>query len=154
LRVPVDRAVNLRGEVTLVAENADETLIHVRLLSDFVHKSGRVLEKDIVHFEVDARLATSVLPLRGPCERWERFDGRPAFDPYVVPGSRVQLGGLFSCLDDIVIGPMLRRARFRLPKTSYQGAMRDFVTPPVLLDAMLRFASLSPEGSDDPSMVF
>ena len=93
LRVPTDREVNLRGEATVVSESDEETLIHVRLLSDFVHKSGRVLEKDIVHFEVDARLAAAALPLRGPRETWERFDGRPAFDPYVVPGSPVQLGG-------------------------------------------------------------
>src|SRR6185436_4563991 len=104
--------------------------------------------------EVDARLATAVVPLRGPCARWEPFDGRSAFDPYVAPGSPVQLGGLFSCLDEIVIGAELRRARFRLPETSYKSSMQGFVTPPVLLDAMLRFGSLSPEGSDDPSVVF
>jgi KR domain/Polyketide synthase dehydratase domain len=154
LRVPADKQIYLRAEATVVSENDEETVIHVRLLSDFTHKSGRVLEKDIVHFEVDARLATAVLPLRGPCERWERFDGRAAFDPYVAPGSPVQLGGLFSCLDDIVIGPELRRARFHLPKTSYGSTMRDFVTAPVLLDAMLRFGSLSPEGGSDPSVVF
>jgi hypothetical protein len=95
-----------------------------------------------------------VVPLRGPRDRWERFDGRPAYDPYVAPGSPVQLGGLFSCLDEIVIGPELRRARFHLPKTTYSASMQEFVTAPVLLDAMLRFGSLSPEGGTDPSVVF
>jgi NAD(P)-dependent dehydrogenase (short-subunit alcohol dehydrogenase family) len=153
LRVPTDRQVALRGEASVVSEDDGETIIHVRLLSDFVHKNGKVLQKDIVHFEVDARLATAPLPVSGPCRSWERFDGRPAFDPYVAPGSPVQLGGLFSCLDDIVIGPERRRARFRLPQTTYEPTMRDFVTPPVLLDAMMRFGSLAPEGGS-PSVVF
>jgi hypothetical protein len=32
--------------------------------------------------------------------------------------------------------------------------MRDFVIPPVLLDAMLRFGALAPDGAEDPSVVF
>jgi hypothetical protein len=71
----------------------------------------------------------------------------------MLPDSPVHLSGLFSCLDDIVIGPNLRRARFRLPETAYTSQMRDFLTPPVLIDAMMRFASLSSPG-ENPSAVF
>jgi acyl transferase domain-containing protein/NAD(P)-dependent dehydrogenase (short-subunit alcohol dehydrogenase family) len=145
VRVSADRGLGFRAEAAVIHEDADETVIHVRLLSDFVHKSGVVLQKDIVHFEVDVRLRAAVSPLRGPCENVPAVEGRHVADPYVGPASPVRLNGMFECLHDIVIGSEHRVARFRLGESKNLASIEHFLTPAVLIDAMLRFGAIMPD---------
>ncbi len=147
------KEVLLRSEATLVSENDQETLIHVRLISDFVHKSGAILQQDSVHCEMDVRLSSIPQPLISRCNSWNAFDGRRIQEPYMNPLSPVKLSGIFDCLDDLVIGSEYRRARFHLKNTAQLPLLAEFSTPAILIDAMLRLATSSAD-AQNPLTVF
>src|SRR6185436_19347028 len=65
VKVTDGHPVHLRSIAQILGEAATETLVRVALVSDFVHKSGAVLQKDVVHFEVDVRLTPDATVLRG-----------------------------------------------------------------------------------------
>jgi NAD(P)-dependent dehydrogenase (short-subunit alcohol dehydrogenase family) len=147
VKVTEGHPVQLRSITQIVSESGSETIVRVALVSDFVHKSGAVLQKDVVHFEVDVRLSPNAAPLRGPLNAWSPFPGRDAIDPYMDPIAPVQLRGTFACLHDIVIGEERRRARFRVTQPHFLSSLRDFRIPPVLLDAMLRLTVVEADGA-------
>jgi hypothetical protein len=146
VKVPAGQPVRLRTVAQVVSAGARESVVHVALLSDFVHRSGAVLQKDIVHFECHVRLTTSLEALHGPVERAAEVTGHAAADPYMEPVAPVRLRGLFACLHDIEVGEMRRRARFRVTETQYLPFLRGFRIPPVLLDAMMRLTVVEAAG--------
>jgi hypothetical protein len=147
VKVTTGHPVELRSIAQIVSESGTETIVRVALVSDFVHKSGAVLQKDVVHFEVDVRLTTESTVLRGPLPQWSPFPGRSAADPYMDPLAPVQLRGTFACLHDIVIGDERRRARFHVTQPHFLSSLREFRIPPVLLDAMLRLTVVEADGA-------
>ncbi|HEU4386633.1 MAG TPA: SDR family NAD(P)-dependent oxidoreductase, partial [Blastocatellia bacterium] len=51
---------HVRATSKVVERNDDETVVQVQILMDFVHKSGRVLGKDLLHTEIFVRMASRV----------------------------------------------------------------------------------------------
>ncbi|MDB4890170.1 MAG: hypothetical protein JWL61_2025 [Gemmatimonadetes bacterium] len=147
VKVTEGRPLELRSVAQVVSETTSETIVRVALISDFVHKNGAVLQKDVVHFEADVRLTSRAVTLSGPLARWHEFAGRNAVDPYMDPLAPVQLRGTFACLHDIVIGDERRRARFRITQPHLLSSLRQFRVPPVLLDAMLRLTVVEADGA-------
>src|SRR5207248_1858405 len=82
IKVPDGQVVHLRSIAQIATDGSRATVIRVALLSDFVHKSGVILQKDVVHFEVDVRLTSTAESLRGPMNRPDAFPGRAAADPF------------------------------------------------------------------------
>jgi hypothetical protein len=108
----------------------------VHVVGDVVHRSGRVLQPDVLFAEAAVRpcapeAARLVAPVRGDTMA----------DRYVEPGAPVALSGAFDCLRDIVLGPHVRGARCASPGDS--GAPgRAFSA--LAVDAAWRLYALSP----------
>jgi acyl transferase domain-containing protein/NAD(P)-dependent dehydrogenase (short-subunit alcohol dehydrogenase family) len=136
--------VRLRGRARVVDESADETTTFVQLLSDFVHKSGRVLRKDILHFESLVRMTRNTRELDPQKELGSNHDGRSIriSDPYLSPQAPVKLHGFFRCLRDIELAENVRRARFRIEETEKMPLVSEFLTPAILGDGLFRFSMI------------
>lgn len=147
------KEVLLTAEATILAEDPQDTLVHVRLLSDFVHKNGVVLQKDCVHCEMNVRLTSAPKPIIGRYSTWNGFEGQSIQEAYMEPDSPVSLRGVFQCLNEIVIGTDRRRARFRLQNPGNLALVANFATPAVLIDAMLRVATSNGD-ANNPKAVF
>jgi hypothetical protein len=144
VRVP-GRGTSLRAEARLVAETADQCVIGVRLLSDFVHESGAVLKRDVLHFE--GEVLTSAKPFVLTARRTSQAPGAvPCADPYLAPGSPVKLGGMFACLHDIRVGRDQREARYRIDPAVSLDSLGEFISPVLLLDALFRLVGVAPDG--------
>ncbi|MBD2731585.1 SDR family NAD(P)-dependent oxidoreductase [Nostoc sp. FACHB-892] len=143
-----EQEILLKTQAIIVVENNDETVIHVKLLSDFIHKNGTLLQKDCVHCEMDIRLAANTQPIVGRYGTWNGFEGEMIQEPYMHPNSPVRLKGIFDCINNIVIGSNRRRAKFRLKNTTQLHFTSDFCTPAILIDAMLRVATSSGDTND------
>jgi acyl transferase domain-containing protein/NAD(P)-dependent dehydrogenase (short-subunit alcohol dehydrogenase family)/acyl-CoA thioesterase FadM len=140
-------AIELRSVTEVIEEHPDEVIARVRLVSDFVHQSGRVLQSDLVHFESLVRLAPG-LDLRTGHDGVPRERGLPVPDPYVSPDAPVRLDGFFRCLEAIEITAHGRLARFRIGQGAHLPLVAEFLTPAILLDALFRFSMihLEPNG--------
>ncbi len=142
-------SITIRGSAEVTGESSGETLAKVQILSDFFHSSGKVLQKDIVHFETTVHLSNiqNILPqgIGNP----EAVRGIRASDPYLSPEAFVSLKGFFECLADIEIGAYMRRGQFSLRKNPALSLLTGFLTPSIMMDAMLRFSmiNLTEEGS-------
>jgi hypothetical protein len=146
VRVP-ERGTCLRAEASIIDETDDGCVIGIRLLSDFLHRSGVVLKRDILHFE--GEVLTSANPFVHTANRRSALDlslVRPCADPYLAPGSPVKLGGMFACLDDIRIGPLARSARYRIGPEKSLASLEGFISPVLLLDALFRLVGVAPDG--------
>jgi NAD(P)-dependent dehydrogenase (short-subunit alcohol dehydrogenase family) len=146
VRIPATGAIRLRGRASVMEETADDTLVLVQLLSDFVHKSGRVLRRDILHFETRVRLTNVARELDPMNGRAPKRSVHPVTvpDPYLSPQAPVKLSGIFRCLDAIEIGDGVRHARFRIGEDEKLHLLSDFVTPAVLGDGLFRFSMIQP----------
>jgi acyl transferase domain-containing protein/NAD(P)-dependent dehydrogenase (short-subunit alcohol dehydrogenase family)/acyl-CoA thioesterase FadM len=140
-------SIELRSVAEAIEERPDDVIARVRLVSDFVHPSGRVLQTDVVHFESLVRLAPG-LDLRTISDGVPRELGQQVPDPYLSPYAPVHLDGFFRCLEAIEITARGRLARFRIVHTEHLQLLADFLTPAILLDALLRFSMihLEPDG--------
>ena len=67
VRLRSDGPTNLRLNASIVSESDQNTLIRVQVVSDFTHKSGKVLQKDVVQTEMSVRLGPSVNRARTAC---------------------------------------------------------------------------------------
>ncbi len=146
VRVP-EQGTCLRAEARIVEETADGCVIGVRLLSDFVHRSGVVLQRDVVHFE--GEVLTSKKPFAHTANGWPSLDlssAVPCVDPYLAPGSPVKLRGMFACLDEIRVGDLARSARYHIGPDKSLELLADFVSPVLLLDALFRLVGVAPDG--------
>ncbi|HEY6561027.1 MAG TPA: SDR family NAD(P)-dependent oxidoreductase [Polyangiaceae bacterium] len=142
VKVPRGRELVLRAPAQVVHEDRDETVVRVELRSDFVHASGAVLQRDVLHFSGIVRLAE-----RRPSQLTSEFGlafsgGSPVRDPYIDRQAPVFLGEGFRCLRDIRINGSHRIARFEPDPSAALEQISDFKIPSVLLDALCRFAMI------------
>ena len=144
-----NRKTRLRVEARVVSEDASETVVQVRILSDFVHSSGVVLQKDILQHEILIRMSPT--PLAAPAlPRPNGLEGRRLLDPYVMDGSPVRLSGPFNAMENIIVGGAERKADFRL--ADFNGASAEYKaawSKIILMDALWRFGviHLPPDNS-------
>ncbi len=142
-----ERGTCLRAEARVVEETAEGCVVAIRLLSDFVHRSGVVLQSDVLHFE--GEVLTSTKPFAHTANGWASLDLSstvPCADPYLAPGSPVKLGGMFACLDEIRVSPSVRTARYHIGPDKSLDLLADFISPVLLLDALFRLVGVAPDG--------
>jgi acyl transferase domain-containing protein/NAD(P)-dependent dehydrogenase (short-subunit alcohol dehydrogenase family) len=142
IKVYGDRATPFRVHANVVSEIGGETLVHVRLLADFVHRNGVILQKDILQHEFEIRMAAALRP-PAPSRDVARFVGRQLSDPYVMAGSPVSLSGPFKTMSNITVGRESRRADYRLENLD-GAAFEDGALLPriMLMDSLWRFGAI------------
>ncbi len=141
VKVFPDRELPLRASSRIVFEDQSQTLVRVEIHSDFVHRSGAVLKKDVLHFAAFVRLQDDIAPLNSALPQVEDMSVTVR-DPYVDERAPVWLGAGFRCLHDIRLGGNHRRAAFRVEEPRMFSQLEDFVIPTVLLDGLCRFAMI------------
>jgi hypothetical protein len=146
VRVHDNSITSLRARTRIIEDDACSTLVEVGLHSDFVHKSGRVLQQDIRHFSACVRLADEPYALQTKRAYGNGEDGVAIIDPYLAADSPVKLAGLFRCLDAVRLHSDHCTAAFRFAEPSGLAQIVSFQTPFLLLDAMTRCSVLHVEG--------
>lgn len=132
-----------RVVATVVESSETAATVQVQVLMDFVHKSGRVLGANLLHTEIFVRLGPTwltdaSLTMPEPEGRLRRLP-----DPYVLPGSPVQLDGMFRAMAHVDVGEPNRRAPYQWPGiTRYQSAHDALLPTMVLVDAFWRFGTV------------
>jgi hypothetical protein len=86
VRLKEDGPTHLRLDTRVIEEDSESTVIQVQVLSDFTHKSGMVLQKDVVQTEMLVRMMASV-PSAPSGARGNTKSGKSLSDPYVMEGS-------------------------------------------------------------------
>jgi NAD(P)-dependent dehydrogenase (short-subunit alcohol dehydrogenase family) len=142
IRVHGSKRTLLRVQATVSSEGDGEAAVRVRLLSDFVHRNGTVLQKDVLQHESTVRMASA---LRHPSQGLDpaRLEGRPLPDPYIMDGSPLRLSGPFRTMTNIAVGGASRRADYRLGALG-RGAMKDdsLLRTIMLMDSLWRFGAI------------
>jgi acyl transferase domain-containing protein/NAD(P)-dependent dehydrogenase (short-subunit alcohol dehydrogenase family) len=149
IKVYKNRKMRIRVEARIVSEDERETLVQVSILSDFVHSSGVVLQKDILQHEILIRMSATPLPVPKGLEL-NGVEGRRLLDPYVMDGSPVCLSGPFNAMENIIVGGAYRRADFKLADLKHSGSQhQSMVSKIVLMDSLWRFGviHLAPDNS-------
>jgi acyl transferase domain-containing protein/NAD(P)-dependent dehydrogenase (short-subunit alcohol dehydrogenase family) len=147
VRVYEGRATELRVDTRVVDEREDEAVMRVQVLADFVHKSGAVLQTDVVQTEIFVRMAAS--PPAGPArgDVGASSDGVELPDPYLLEGSPVRLNGRFQSLRGLRVAAQSRFAQYRLNGSTYPLSPLQHLLPNVILvDAFWRFGTIMPNG--------
>jgi NAD(P)-dependent dehydrogenase (short-subunit alcohol dehydrogenase family) len=148
VRMRREGATPLRLHAQVVSEDAESTVVRVAILSDFVHKNGTVLQKDVEQTAISVRLgpAVAAAPANGAPLR---ADGRRLEDPYLMDGSPVKLGGPFRTMQNIMAGMAGRSAdyKFREEVRSRSG-YRYMLPHMIMLDSLLRFGGIYREGQE------
>jgi hypothetical protein len=143
VKIPPDREAQIRVHARVISESDADTAIHVRILSDFVHKSGTMLQKDIVHNETVIRMSASLPKPPANLFAAKSIDGRRLPDPYVLPGSNVQLNGQFASTREIRVGPDQRTGSYKLADWRYPDSKYGYLLPNmILVDAFWRFGTV------------
>ena len=136
----------VRVEARVVDEDGGGARVHVRVLSDFYHKSGLLLQKDSVQMEVFIRMTKTLPP---PSPGAFRLNGMPGLrlpDPYVMDGSAIQLGGQFDSLQGLVVGDTHRKATYQLKPAGYPPSpYRYLLANVIMVDAFWRFGTVQPQ---------
>jgi hypothetical protein len=153
VKVYRNRKTRVRVEAKVVSEDERQTIVQVSILSDFIHSSGLVLQKDILQHEILIRMSQALdAPPR--CADANAFDGRSLYDPYLNIGSPVRLSGPFNAMENIVVGETRRRAKFKIGGTDHAGTEYEPVlSKVVLMDSLWRFGVIHPV-PDKSSSVF
>jgi acyl transferase domain-containing protein/NAD(P)-dependent dehydrogenase (short-subunit alcohol dehydrogenase family) len=153
IKVYESRKTRLRVEARIVSEDDAETLIRVRILSDFVHGSGLILQKDVLQHEILVRMAAAIPALKISTTR-QGFEGQFTKDPYVVKDSSVLLSGPFDAIGNLKIGVDERRADFsRRRFTLLDAEQRARWSTIILMDSLWRFGVIN-RGPDFSMPVF
>jgi NAD(P)-dependent dehydrogenase (short-subunit alcohol dehydrogenase family) len=137
------RPGHLRASTKVVERNGDEVLVQVQILMDFVHRSGRVLGKDVLHTETYIRMAPEVPRPSAKHRAASRVAGSSLPDPYTMSQSPVRLSGPFRTMKDVVVGPTNRCAEYK-PNglVRYGSAFDHFMPNVILVDAFWRFGTV------------
>ncbi|HYX25522.1 MAG TPA: SDR family NAD(P)-dependent oxidoreductase, partial [Thermoanaerobaculia bacterium] len=151
VRVYEGRSTQIRLDTRIVEEEGDVTLVRVQVLSDFVHKSGAVLQKDVVQTEIFLRMAVSPPSAPSSPSRGEAGDlgdgGLQLPDPYLLEGSPVRLNGRFKSLRGLRVVDGQRLAHYQLGSSSYPESPLLHMLPNVILvDAFWRFGTIMATG--------
>ena len=153
IKVYKNRETRLRVEARIVSEDERETIVQIGILSDFVHSSGVVLQKDILQHEILIRMSATPLPTPTRLHP-NGLEGRRLLDPYVMDGSPVCLSGPFNAMENIIVGGAHRRADFKLADLNHSGVEEQSVLSKIILmDALWRFGVIH-LASDNSSPVF
>jgi acyl transferase domain-containing protein len=147
VRVYPGRRTELRLDTRIVAEDEVGARVRVQILSDFVHKSGLVLEKDIVQTEIFLRM--EVTPAGAPPQNGDAplAAGRELPDPYLLEGSPVRLNGRFKSLRNLAVDAEKRRASYQLGNLGGPASPLESQLPNVVLvDAFWRFGTVMATG--------
>lgn len=153
VRVYPGRPTQIRLDTRTVEEGEAGTVVRVQVLSDFVHKSGAVLQKDVVQTEIFIRMTES--PQNAPCcaEQGELRDGLQLPDPYLLEGSPVRLNGRFNSLRSLCVNGSRRLAHYRLGGSSYpESALQHLLPNVILVDAFWRFGTVMATGDHSLSV--
>lgn len=135
-------SVTCRGRVKVMGESRGNTLVRVQLLSDFIHSSGKILQKDMLHFETTLHMSSE--PRTIEKMNWNGVVSDILVpDPYLLPNTFVQLRGFFDCLGNIKIGVDRRKGRFRIKETDMLSMISHYHTPSVMMDAIFRFSMIN-----------
>jgi hypothetical protein len=116
-------------------------VVRVAILTDFVHKSGVVLQKDVEQASVSVRLAPAVAAAPNgfaPASRALLGDFSLE-DPYLMDGSPVKLRGPFRSMQNITAGVAGRSADYRLREGVPSGYRYLNL---IMLDALVRFGGI------------
>lgn len=139
MKVYRNRKARFRTESRIVSEDDRETVVKVSVLSDFVHGSGLVLQKDILQHESLVRMSSTSLPPRRLPDL-NGFQGQRSVDPYPLEGSPILLSGSFDAMKNLTIGGDGRRADFKFADLNGAGAeSRSMLSKVVLMDSLMRF---------------
>lgn len=139
---PADRPLQLRAQAEIVEETHEEVLVRVRLLSDFIHDSGRILHKDMIHFQADIRMSRESVAWSAREVQPQKPNEPDLYDPYLAAQSPVKLDGFFRCLSEIELSSTGRQARFRIYDGRKLEALAGMPTAAVLLDGLFRFSMI------------
>ncbi len=149
VRVYEGRTTEVRLDTRIVEEDADATLVRVQVLADFVHKSGAVLQKDVVQTEIFVRMVPASRTGESPpgdAARAAVTDLRGGLelpDPYLLAGSPVLLNGRFKSLGGLRVVADRRLAHYRLDDSPYPASPLQHMLPNVILvDAFWRFGTI------------
>jgi acyl transferase domain-containing protein/NAD(P)-dependent dehydrogenase (short-subunit alcohol dehydrogenase family) len=149
VRLRSDGPTSLRLNAGIVTESDESTLIRVEVVSDFTHKSGKVLQKDVVQTEMSVRLGPSVNHARAAAANGfssassNGAKGRVLSDPYVMQGSPVHLNGPFKTLNNIVVGESNRSAEYRMTEMAGIGSGGSaFLSSLMVMDSLWRFGAI------------
>ncbi len=143
VRVFPNRGVLLRVHCTILSEDAGNASVQVKIQSDFVHESGRILGKDILHSQTVVRLVRD-LPASPPVQfEAERIDGWSLPDPYVLSNVVVQLKGQFASMDRVHVGSDRRIAKYQLKAHQYPESLYGHLLPNmIMVNAFWRFGTV------------
>jgi 3-oxoacyl-(acyl-carrier-protein) synthase/NAD(P)-dependent dehydrogenase (short-subunit alcohol dehydrogenase family) len=142
IKVYKNRKTRMRVEARIVSEDDRQTVVQVRILSDFVHRSGAILQKDILQHEILVKM--SATPVLAPkCLDLNGVKGRPMHDPYVMDGSPVWLSGPFKTMQNIIGGETHRRADYKLADFNHSSAKyQSVLSKIILMDSLWRFGAI------------
>lgn len=143
VRAHGERPAKLRAVASVESSMAGETLVRVQIRMDFVHKTGRVLGAELLHTEIYVRMANTGRDPSGLVQAPLR--GREAVlpDPYCLPGSPVQLDGVFRAMPEVQVTELERRARYQLPATNpHPSAFEHLIPRIIMVDAFWRFGTV------------
>lgn len=140
IKIYGDKPTQFRLQASIVTETAAETVIRVRLMSDFIHRNGTVLQKDILQHDIDITMATALPPAPAAHDPGPII-GQLLDDPYVMAGSPVRLSGPFRTMSNITVGREFRRADYRLDAMSPHDA-GPALPRIMLMDSLWRFGAM------------
>ena len=147
VRMRREGATQLRLQAKVISEDQQSTLVRVAIVADFVHKSGRVLQKDVEQTAISVRLAPAVTAAPRHSNGVNRAPGRLLDDPYVMGNSPVRLNGPFRAMKNIMAGELQRSADYKLlENVQTKSGYRYFLPNLVMLDALWRFGAIHVEG--------
>ena len=142
VRLRGSEPTQLQLRSTVISENAEGALLRVEVISDFVHKSGVVLQKDVVQTEISVRMAAAIeRPIKSVGVNI--VQGRLLHDPYVTNGSPVRLNGPFRTMKNIIVGERNRSADYKPLQPIPQGSEYEAFLPNLLvMDSLWRFGAI------------
>jgi NAD(P)-dependent dehydrogenase (short-subunit alcohol dehydrogenase family) len=138
VRLRSDGPTKLRLNAILASEDERSSLVRVQVVSDFTHKNGMVLQKDVVQTEISVRMGPAV-NRAGAVNGLSRPQGRTLSDPYVMEGSPVHLNGPFRTLTNIVVGTSGRSADYKM-HGGENGL--SFLSSLMVMDSLWRFGAI------------
>ncbi len=138
VRLRSDGPTKLRLNAILASEDERSSLVRVQVVSDFTHKNGMVLQKDVVQTEISVRMGPAVN--RSATQNGlSRPQGRTLSDPYVMEGSPVHLNGPFRTLTNIVVGTSGRSADYKM--NGGENGL-SFLSSLMVMDSLWRFGAI------------
>lgn len=143
VRAHGDRPATVRAVATLEKSEGGETVVQVQILMDFVHKSGRVLGANLLHTEIYVRMADTVRDAPGLALTPMRGREKVLPDPYCLPGSPVQLAGVFRAMPHVHVTEIERCAPYQLPSANpHPSAFEHLIPKIIMVDAFWRFGTV------------